>query len=343
MGSIFKRGNVFWLKYYHKGRMIRESSGSDKKMVATALLKKREGELAIGKLPSAFYERTMFNDMAELLLADYRINELKSIKRVHTSLNQLVKRFGDDRAVDITSARVKEYITARLVDGVTNATINRELSALKRMFKLARDDGLINDTPVIKTLQERNVRTGFFEHDEYLAIKSALPPYVQGLFTFAYKTGWRFSEIVGLTWSNVDRTAWTVRLEIGDTKNDEARVIFLDDELKRIFKAQWGKSNYVFPNRNGEKIHDFRKSWNTAFKKTGIPRKIFHDLRRTAVRNMIRNGIPEVVAMKISGHRTRAVFDRYNIIDESDIKKACDGLGTKPGTVLKFRKKKAIK
>jgi integrase len=179
-------------------------------------------------------------------------------------------------------------------------------------------------------LKENNIRKGFFEHDDFLALRSALPSYLKGFVTLAYKTGWRVSEIEDLTWNQVNRKLWIVRLETGETKNDEARTVYLDDELKGIFKQLWDERKrskklipYVFPNeeRTG-KIKDFRSAWKTACKNAGIGKRLFHDFRRTAVRNMVRAGIPERVAMMISGHKTRSIFERYNIVNDTDLKLA---------------------
>jgi integrase len=179
-------------------------------------------------------------------------------------------------------------------------------------------------------LKENNTRKGFFEHGDFIALRNALPSYLKAFVTFGYKTGWRFSEVTGMTWSQVDLDNGIVRLEVGETKNDDARTVYLDDELQEVFQRQWERRGsgkkvlpYVFPNEIGTgKISDFRGAWQTACKDAGIGKKLFHDFRRTAVRNMVRADIPESVAMKISGHKTRSVFDRYNIVNDADLQLA---------------------
>jgi integrase len=194
-------------------------------------------------------------------------------------------------------------------------------------------------------LKENNTKKVFFEHGDFLALRDALPSYLKNFVTFAYKIGWRMSEITGLTWKQVDLELGIVRLEVGETKNEEARTVYLDEELKQIFNHQWElrKTNkallpYVFLNDKGfDKIKRFDKAWKRACKDAKIVVRLFHDLRRTAVRNMVRSGIPERVAMMISGHKTRSVFDRYNIVNDEDLKMAAqkqeDYLSSQMGTI----------
>jgi integrase len=283
------------------------------------------------------------------------------LDRVKLSIEHLKKSFEGVRVPQIDTPSIKKFIQKRRNEDAANATINRELAALKRMLTMGarQTPPKVERVPFIPMLKESNTRKGFFEDGEYLAVKDALPEYLKGYVTFAYKIGWRKEEISCLTWSQVDRENWIVTLNPGETKNDEARTIYLDEELRSVFKNQWEARKqgqtltpYVFPNRDGKgKIKDFRKAWRKACKDTGLGNKIFHDFRRTAVRNMIRAGIPERVAMMISGHKTRSVFDRYNIVNDTDLKLASQRLeaylraqkGTVTGTVHEledFKQKK---
>ena len=188
--------------------------------------------------------------------------------------------------------------------------------------------------PFPKRLRENNVRKGFFEREEFVAVRTALPDEIKPVVTFAYWTGCRKGEILDLQWPQVDLGDRVIRLEPGETKNDEPRIIPLADELyhmlcmqKAIRDQKWPACPWVFF-RRGDRIKDFRKAWETACKTAGLvddsgdPAKLFHDLRRTGVRNLVRAGVPERVAMAISGHKTRSVFDRYNIVSERDLHEA---------------------
>jgi len=348
MGMIYKRGNTWWIKYYRNGKCFRESSGTTKKMVAKKFLDRREGEIAQGKIPGIQFEKVIFNQLAENFLRDYRINKKKSLARAEKSVNRLKEVFEGIKVPEITTPRINAYIEDRINEGAANGTINRELSALKRMLNLGakQTPPIVDRVPHIPMLKENNARKGFFEHDEFLAVREALPEYMKGFFTFAYKSGWRLSEIAGISWRQVDRNQGIVRLEVGEIKNDEGRTVYLDDELKDVFNCQWEARKhghmmlpYVFPNRKGDdQIKRFDKAWKKACDVAEIGNRLFHDLRRTAVRNMVRSGIPERVAMMISGHKTRSVFERYNIVNDADLIDAAHKqetyLNSRTGTVL---------
>lgn len=332
MGTIYKRGNLFWVQYFRNGKCFRESSGSIRKADAKRLLNAREGEIAKGGVPGVLFDKTTFEELAENFLRDYRINERKTLVKAERSVNHLTRFFKGMRAVDITTPRINMFIEKRMDEGVKNSTINRELAALKRMMNLGakQTPPIVDRVPFIPMLKENNVRKGFFEHDEFLALHDVLPYYIKPIAMFGYKSGWRLEEILTLQWKQVDMTNQCARLESGETKNDDARVIYFDDELATMFEALWRRRRvslsickYVFVNKKGtSRIYRFDKAWKTACKRAGVEGRIFHDLRRTAVRNLIRAGVPEVTAMKISGHKTRSVFDRYNIVNDSDLRNA---------------------
>ena len=137
------------------------------------------------------------------------------------------------------------------------------------------------------------------------------------------------------------------------------RTVVVDDEVSEILNHQWklrGKSGsilpFVFLNAKGtDQVKRFDKSWKTACKKAKIGERLFHDLRRSAVRNMVRAGISERVAMTISGHKTRNVFERYNVTSEEDLRQAAQKqaeylqsrLGTISGTIVDIKEKRGTR
>ncbi len=276
-----------------------------------------------------------FDELAEDLLTDYRVNQKKSLRRINELVNHLKDYFNGYRVTGINTPKIQAYIEHRISQGAANGTINRELSALKRMFNLGAQQTppKVDRVPYIPMLKENNIRKGFFEHGDFIALRNALPSHLKGFVTFAYKTGWRVSEIENLTWNQVDLDQGIVRIEGDQTKGSEARTVHLDDELQEVFAIQWEAKEtrkkqriltpYVFVAHNGrDMIKEFRKTWAKACEDAGIGKRLFHDFRRTAVRYMVRAGIPERVAMMVSGHKTRSVFERYNIVSDTDLKMA---------------------
>ena len=191
---------------------------------------------------------------------------------------------------------------------------------------------------MIRKLKEASPRAGFFERADYEAVRRRLKPELQVAVTIAYTYGWRVQEILELERRQLDLERGTLRLDPGTTKNDEGRVVYLTPELARLLGEQLERIRaverktgriipYLFPylsgrRRLGHRRRDFRKAWAEACTKAGCPGMLRHDLRRTAVRNLVNAGVPERVAMAVTGHKTRSVFDRYHIVSPADLQTA---------------------
>ena len=278
------------------------------------------------------HRQVQFGSLLDDLVSDYRVRRVKSFGSVLSHLKPLRDHFGDWRALEITFRSIETYITRRRADEKSNATINRELELLRRALRLAHDRQLLPSIPKVRVLTENNTRQGFFERPELETVVAALPAYLQDFTRFAYLTGWRKGEIISLRWTDVDRDAGAIRLRPEAAKTGRGRTVMLEGDLAELIERRWEArlierdcnipvAALVF-HRDGELVGDFRKAWGTACQAAGVPDKLFHDLRRTAARNMVRAGVPERVAMAVTGHLTRSMFDRYNIVSEDDLRMA---------------------
>jgi integrase len=247
--------------------------------------------------------------------------------------------FAGWRAQAISTDRVLAYVRHRQQQQAANATINRELAALKRMFRLGERAGRIVRRPFIDLLQEHNARTGFFERAECDAVLAQLPDDLQPVFAVAYLTGWRVkSELLTRQWAHVDFQSGWLRLEPGETENAEGRQFPLTPSLRAVLERQRARTvaiekatRTIIPwlfHRSGRPIKSFRRAWVTACTAAGLSGRIPHDFRRTAVRNLERAGVPRSTAMKMVGHKTESIYRRYAIVDEAMLKEGAAKLQT---------------
>jgi len=349
--GVYRRADsdILWIAYTFNGVRYRESSGQTDPRKAAKYREERIAECIGLKGPVVRLEKVPFSELLEAVVWDYQVNQKKSLGKVEERIRlHIAPRFGRMRAASVTTDRIIRYIQERQDEGASNGTINRELAIIRRAFRLgARHTppkvGLIPHVPL---LREAAPRPGFVEPGDFAALVESLPEYLRGFVTFAYRTGWRVSEIRDLKWSQVDRKERIICLHDAKdpTGKGAGRILYLDDVLLAIVEEQWtrrkGRSRVkknVFPGHDGTgPVRDFRGAWAAACQKAGIGRRLFHDLRRSAVRNMVRAGVPERVARQISGHKTRAVFDRYNIVSEKDLadaaQKQAEYLATQPST-----------
>lgn len=324
-GHLWKRGEAYYAIWYRNGSRFCVNTHRSDEAEAQAELVRLIAECESGNSPRPERTPPSIGVMLNEALRYYRRKARKSLEHVERHAKRLKVGLAGKRADEITTDHVNEYAEKRQDAGAANATVNRELAVLRLAFNLARKAGKIKPetVPYFEMLPENNRRMGFFEQEQYEAVLSKLPDYLQGVLTIGYWTGMRKEEVLSLTWDRVDLFNRLVFLE--RTKNGEDRTLPLNDDLfdmlKRQAQGRVEECPFVF-HRYGERIRSFGKAWRTACKDAGCPRRLFHDLRRTAVRNLIRAGVPQSIAMKISGHKDGRIFDRYNIVDTRDVGEA---------------------
>jgi integrase len=360
-GSIYKRpdSNVYWLKYSRHGKPYRESSGETDLRKAERKLKVRLSEITSGTFIGPQTEKIKVAELAEDFLREYRINERKSIDDATARWNLHLKPFfAHMKAVDVSSNSISQYIDQRQQEGAKNATINREVAALKRMFRLGQQStpAKVLRMPHFPHLRENNVRKGFLEDSQYAKLVAGTELWFRTLVECGRTYGWRISELLSMKVRQIDLAQRVIRLDPGTTKNNDGREVIMTEALHHLLGAcVTGKAaeDAVFTRPNGVPVRSFRDAWEKACvgagvgqflcfacstvvlsescakckgKRTKYSGLIFHDLRRTAARNLRRAGIAETVIMNIGGWKTRSVFERYAIVSRGDIVEAMQKL-----------------
>lgn len=326
-GSVYKRGNVWWVYYGYNGERFRESSGSHKKSVARDLLKARLAEMGAGTFVGPAAKSVTLGDLKRTIREFYEVNGRTSIRRLDTAFMHLDEHFGHLRAIQITTPRLRSYIRQRQQEGAANASIRKEFAALQKAFKIAVEDGVLGAVPHFPAVTVNNTRRNFVSRDDLEAICAHLDEDTEPIVRFAYLTGWRKGKILPLRWDQVGFETGTVQPTPGaDNKPAGNPFPFhLVAELDALLRSQRHRADafaretgrivpWVF-HRGGREIKGFRRQWKSAVAKAGLADVVFHDLKRSAVRNFERAGISRSVGMQFTGHKTPSIYSRYAIAD----------------------------
>jgi integrase len=330
-GSIYRRpeSELYWLTYYRDGKRVRESSGSTDLKGAQQKLAQRLGQVDRREVIDPGRGSTCA-DLWEGLERYYRINKKKSAKILPCRWKHLEPIFGAISAAQVNFDRLEQYIDARLSEGASNATINRELSALKTALRLGRQSQKLRSIPDFPHLVEDNVRTGFVEDEQYSTLVAHCSELWLRLFLeIAYTLMWRKSEILNLKVSNVSTASQTIRLDVGSTKNNAGREEHMTAKIAAMVEqAMAGKrpEDYLLTRDNGQRVRDFRRAWTKLTTTAGRPDLLVHDLRRSGARQLRRAGVSESVVQKIGGWKTAEMFKRYAIVSTADSKAAIQKL-----------------
>lgn len=348
-GNIEDRGTSFRIRYTDReGERHKETYETREE--AEEQLAIRLGQVARGAPASSKPHTVLFGELADDVLTDYEVNGYATTDDQETRYRlHLIPEFGKKRASQIKTASIRKYIQKRQGEGAKNGTINRELELLRHTFELAKEGDKLLHSPHVPMLREDNVRTGFFTPDEVDRLCAHLPKSPAAMSRFAFMTGWRMGEIRKLLWEQIDFTANEIRLWVGKTKSRAGRVFPMTDELRGLLESI--RPTRIVPSAHVFTQSAFKKSWKTACYKAGLPctvrpitirghiqpgkvkiikcARTFHDLRRSFAREMDKMGVRRGAIKKLGGWKTDSVFNRYNIVSDSDLLDAVEQVNAK--------------
>lgn len=345
-GTVYRRAGspYWWIAFISNGRRFTKSTEipvgprNAGKAEARTVLDALRGDAKRGITPDA--DKVSLADLERLVLANLEANGKASGDRAALAFKHLKAHLAATPAIQIPPV-LDEYIAERrrtvkasdgtiTKKGASNATVRQELRWLSRGYSLASMKGLLPSRPTLPTVTVQNARQGFVTEEQLEALLTHLPDYMQAPTRFAFLTAWRKSEILSLRWSSIDMENGVARVEAASAKTRRAREFPLRamPDLEALVKAQrtattaWERAHgticpWVF-HRDGNRIRDFYGSWRTAAEAAKLD-VVFHDLRRSGIRQMELAGVPRSTAMRLSGHLTESTYTRYAISSQADL------------------------
>lgn len=312
---------VYWWKAPNGQRM---STGLRDHSLAQQWALDRVNEMRLGAPPTAAAP-VKYDDLERMLIDDWTAKERRGLPSALSRLKHLRRAFQGWHVAALTTDRITSYALIRRNEGAAPATINIEIALLHRAFVLAKRAGKLRDVPIMDRLRDVAHRTGTIERGDLEAILGRMSDRYHPILRFLYWTGWRRNEALSLTWQHVDLAAHELRLVAEHSKTQAPRIVCyasvpeLLDLLARQHKAR-RFSPYVFPGKAGSPLDRsaLGKAWRIACRSAGLPNALIHDLRRTAIRDMRRAGVPLAVAMAAVGHANLSVHQGYSVVARAD-------------------------
>jgi integrase len=334
-GGVYLRpDSPFWMiRFRLKGCLFRESSRARSKKEALAYLRRRMAEFGLGSAGFEFGIPTL-GEAAEALLSHMRAANRSGYAEVRSHLRSIVAHFGmETRLAEVSPERMDAFMAARRASGLRDDSVYNEMSTLRRCLRLQWKRNRLLVLPTFPMPAKGKARQGFFTAEEVERLCGVLPPHAVNAVRFAWETGWRRGEIFGLRWEDVNLESGVIYLS--DSKNGEGRQLpFGESEvLARIIREQRASAS-AFELRRGRRVtHVFhykgrhlpeglKRCWKAACRRAGLEARLFHDLRRSFIQRCEDHGIARSSAMKITGHKTEAIYARYAIAPRASISAA---------------------
>ena len=335
MAKPYKRkgSRFYWIAPWIGSRQVPQSSGETDYDRAARKLKILEGKIAANAPITARTDRDSLEALLELVKTNYSIKGRATLHNVDGWIRlHIVPLIGNLPTQKVTSAVLSDYIQARQIQKAANASINRELAVIKRAFRLGMRAGTVSHVPFVEMLPEAEPRSGYFTEEAFRSVlRHTDRQDLKDILVCCYYTGWRIKSVLAMEWRNVDFARDVIGLTTHQTKNRKATVFPLApfpelkamlEERHRLTKALERSKGRVIArvfHRDGRPVLDISHAWEGARDRAGQPGRIVHDLRRTAVRNLKRDGWSDTDIMNMVGLKTLSMLIRYNITTEDDI------------------------
>lgn len=337
-GTLYKRGPVYWYSYYVHGKQERESLRTTDEDTAKKRARRIRDGLLQGTIFAASERRVTVDELLNDLVSHLTVKRAAWLPKASYYIARLRQHFGAKRAEQLDTAAVQRFQAECQEIGLADATVNRHCEILRQAYRLAftRTPPKITRLPYIPLLKVTNARQGFLGADDFAKILRAVEDAdLRDYLEWFWWTGMRPKEIAQLEWTMFDRETWTLNLSPKAAKTRHPRLIPLVGPTKAVMErriaARRLDTKLIFHRRGGQPVKHYMDAWAAACKSAGLRsgRKTEggvtpYDLRRSALRNIVRGGTDFTVAMKISGHKTRSTFDRYNITSDEDVRAALE-------------------
>jgi integrase len=335
-GALIQRGRIWYARFYDRGREVRESLRTadpglaEKRLVA--LRRKRER----GTYLDPSRRRVTVDELLDDLVTYLEVRGIAGLAKVRSTLKAVRDELGAHQAHTLDTASVEAAQREWLRQKKAPATVNRRCELLRQAFRLAvrRSPPKVTTVPHVPLLTVQNARQGFLSRDQVERLLAQLEDDdVRNFVEWASWTGMRPNETRQLTWAMVDLQAGVLTVAPQVAKTRRGRALALVGPLLTIIERRQARRRLgcalvfhrVAKGLPGQPVRDYRRAWRAALKAARLPLTLRpYDLRRSALRNLIRSGTHETVAMAISGHRTRSTFDRYNITSTDDVAAAIE-------------------
>ena len=315
--GIHRRGKSWYYNFYYRGKRYSGCIGAVSKTRANEVFAKKKTEAVEGRYESlAKRPSPRLDEFVEEYFAYYRANRRpRSVLRHETSWQSIAPVFGAKRLKDITSLDLERYRQQRQQQGRSDVTINRELALLRNLYNKAIAWGKATDNPATKVrfAQENNGRIRFLSLEEETRLLASCKKPLKPLVLTALHTGCRKSELLSLTWEDVDFTRQIITVRAAYAKNGERRDIPMNDVLTTTLEEVriTATTTAVFASRNGTPYRSFRTAFEQAVRRAAIPDFTFHDLRHTFASRLVMAGVDPATVKELMGHKDITMTLRY--------------------------------